>query len=391
MMKIAYLEWKCFNGEATKTEMRKQGYEVLPFFHEGYNDPRSQEFVDYFLTFVKEKNPDVIFSYNFFPPVAEGAHQAGIPYVSVNYDSPYVYLYSYTMMYDTNRVYLFDSDWVRELNAGGLTNVFYTVLPGNVNTPAKTGDYSCDLSFVGALYNEEHNFYSRMEPKLAPYMKGYLEGLMNAQHLVYGSDIIRPALTADVLNELHQALPLDPDQTCAEPPYYRFLTYVIDRKLTSNERIRYLSVLGDRFGKAYDLNLYTLDANARFRGIRNRGIAEYNTVMPQVFSQSRINLNITLRSITSGIPQRCIDIMANGGFLLSNYQQDFFLDTLTDDDSAAFVPGVDYDYFSSEGELVDKVSYYLEHEDERRQIAQNGHDKVMKYYSLEKLLKRTLQ
>ena len=83
--------------------------------------------------------------------------------------------------------------------------------------------------------------------------------------------------------------------------------------------------------------------------------------------------------------------MANGGFLLSNYQQDFFLDTLTDDGSAAFVPGVDYDYFSSEGELVDKVSYYLEHEDERRQIAQNGHDKVMKYYSLEKLLKRTLQ
>lgn len=389
-MKIAYLEWKCFNGEATKKEMKEQGYEVLPFFHEGYNDPTSQEFVDYFLAFVKEKNPDIIFSYNFFPPVAEGAHQAGILYVSVNYDSPYVYLYSYTMMYDTNRVYLFDSDWVRELNAGGLTNVFYTVLPGNVNTPAKTGDYSCDLSFVGALYNEEHNFYSRMEPKLAPYIKGYLEGLMNAQHLVYGSDIIRPALTADVLNELHQALPLDPDQTCAEPPYYRFLTYVIDRKLTSNERIRYLSILGDRFGKDHELNLYTLDAKARFRGIKNCGIAEYNTIMPQVFNQSRINLNITLRSITSGIPQRCIDIMADGGFLLTNYQQDFFLDTLTDDGSAAFIPGADYDYYSSEEELADKVTYYLNHDDERKEIARNGHEKVKKFYSLEKMLKRVI-
>ena len=44
--------------------------------------------------------------------------------------------------------------------------------------------------------------------------------------------------------------------------------------------------------------------------------------MPLIFRESKINLNITLRSITSGMPLRALDIMGAGGFLLSNYQQE---------------------------------------------------------------------
>ena len=47
--------------------------------------------------------------------------------------------------------------------------------------------------------------------------------------------------------------------------------------------------------------------------------------MPLVFQNSKINLNITLRSIKNGIPLRAIDIMGAGGFLLTNYQNDFGL------------------------------------------------------------------
>ena len=38
--------------------------------------------------------------------------------------------------------------------------------------------------------------------------------------------------------------------------------------------------------------------------------------------------------------------------------------------------GVDLEAYSSMEELVDKCAYYLEHEDERRQIARNGYEKV---------------
>ena len=57
-----------------------------------------------------------------------------------------------------------------------------------------------------------------------------------------------------------------------------------------------------------------------------------------------------------------MDILGNGGFLLTNYQQDLF---------ELLEPGVDFVYYTSKEEALSKIAYYLEHEDERRQIA--GH------------------
>ena len=209
---------------------------------------------------------------------------------------------------------------------------------------------------------------------------------MDAQMLVYGSDLIGPVIRGDVLDEIRKALPVYPERDFVEPDNYRVLKYVIGRKLTSKERIRYLTALGDK----YKIDLYTLDDSASIPGVINHGTADYIDVMPFVFNQSRINLNITLRSIDTGIPQRCMDIMGCGGFLLSNYQEDFFLDAVTEDGSAAFVPGVDYDFYSSREELLDKADYYLNHEDERVCIARNGYEKVKKFYSIDKFLHRVL-
>lgn len=390
-MRILFLYWNCFNGEATQEAMKKQGHKVLPFFHHDYNELKSDEFKKIFEKFVRTKKPQVAFSYNYYPLMAECCHDLDLPYVSVVYDNPAVYVYSYTLMYPTNHVYIFDSEWVREFNAGGLTNVHYITLPGDIGrmrqiNAVKEKKYACDISFVGALYNERHNFYEQMEENLSEYTKGFLEGLMDAQSLVYGTDIIKPALNDDVLATLRKALPVMPDRLSVEPKYYRFLKYVIGRKLTSRERIKYLTALG----KKYPVDLYTLDDRAEIPGIRNCGVADYEAVMPLVFNQSRINLNITLRSINTGIPQRCMDVMSCEGFLLTNYQSDFFLDTITDDGSAAFIPGTDYDFYSSTDELMEKVGYYLSHENDRAEIAHNGFEKVKKYYSLDHFLHRVL-
>lgn len=89
--------------------------------------------------------------------------------------------------------------------------------------------------------------------------------------------------------------------------------------------------------------------------------------MPLVFKYSKINLNITLRSIRNGIPLRAMDIMGAGGFLLTNYQNDF---------SMHFVDGEDYVSYSDREDMLNKIKYYLEHEDERKMIAENGCRKV---------------
>ena len=59
--------------------------------------------------------------------------------------------------------------------------------------------------------------------------------------------------------------------------------------------------------------------------------------------------------------------MGAGGFLLSNFQADFLDD---------FVPGEDFVYYESKEDLLQKIDYYLTHEKERQDIADNGHHKT---------------
>lgn len=41
-------------------------------------------------------------------------------------------------------------------------------------------------------------------------------------------------------------------------------------------------------------------------------------------------------------------------------------------------------YYESHDDLLRKTEYYLNHEDERAQIARNGHEKAGKFHSYEK-------
>lgn len=105
--------------------------------------------------------------------------------------------------------------------------------------------------------------------------------------------------------------------------------------------------------------------------MHNYGIIDYNTQMPLVFSGSKINLNISLRSIHSGIPLRVLDIMACGGFVLSNWQPEIV---------EYFIEGKEIVTFDSLEDCLDKIAYYLEHEKERKQIAYNGQKKYERLF-----------
>ena len=104
-----------------------------------------------------------------------------------------------------------------------------------------------------------------------------------------------------------------------------------------------------------------------------KGTVDYVKEMPIVFASSKININITIRSIESGIPQRVFDILASGGFCLTNYQSGI---------ADCFEDGIDLVMYTSEQDLIDKIAYYLEHEDERIQIAESGHNKAMQHFNL---------
>ena len=92
-------------------------------------------------------------------------------------------------------------------------------------------------------------------------------------------------------------------------------------------------------------------------------------------------MNITMRSIESGVPLRVFDIMSVGGFVLSNYQEEI---------PELFEEGKEIVTFRTPEELVDKADYYLKHEKERMRIGLNGYQKVKKCYTYEQQLNKII-
>ena len=141
---------------------------------------------------------------------------------------------------------------------------------------------------------------------------------------------------------------------------------MLNAEITARDREKLLEVAANEG----NVNLYSESQYSRIQNnkkITYTGIIDYEKGMPAVFRGSKINLNITLRSITSGIPLRALDIMGAGGFLMSNYQAEL---------SEYFIDGKDMVLFDSPEDMQWKIRYYLKHDDERQQIAKNGFEKV---------------
>ncbi|MCM1215151.1 MAG: DUF3880 domain-containing protein [Lachnospiraceae bacterium] len=372
-MKILFLNWNSFGNEDLTAALKELGHEVLlyPFSKSiSFYDTRWEQA---FTSFLRSKTPDYVFSFAYFPIVSKACEAEGILYLSWVYDSPHVALYSYTMLNHCNRIFLFDKELCLTFLKAGFQNIYY--LPMAVN-PSRIGkmlsnqsadirkQYACDISFVGSLYTEpKHNLYSRLT-NISAYTRGYLDGLVQAQMKVYGYNFLEAALTPDIMEDLlHSDYPMLPASDSVETSEYLYAQYVLNRRVTALEREKILSLLG----QSHPVDLYTHDTTVSIQGVRNHGPVDYYDAMPYVFHNSKINLNISLRSIHSGIPLRAFDIMGSGGFLLSNYQSDFM---------DLFALGEDFVYYEAPEQVPSLVQYYLTHEDERSAICQNGYAKV---------------
>ncbi len=329
------------------------------------------------LRIIKRESPDFAFSFNYYPLVSSVCQKAGLKYISWVYDNPHVALYSYTLINSCNDVFLFDSDMYQTFASQGIKTVHYMPLAANVKrldgmnlSADKKTEYGANVSFVGSLYTEEHNFYDRMLKKLDEYTHGFLEGLMRAQMQVQGYNFIEDNLSQKIISAMYEALPLEPQKDGVESQKYLYADYVINRKITALERWEILR----KIAEYYSVDLFTKDDSVRIPGIINHGIARYYDEMPYIFKGSDINLNITLRSIKKGIPLRCFDIMACKGFLISNYQEDFL---------SYFEPGMDFVYYESRSDLLQKIDYYLSHEDERLAISEHAYEKIKKDHTFD--------
>lgn len=378
-MKILFLEWSGYGNKDMLDSYAMLEHEVVVFplsTKECRSDPDYERSLK---AKIHATNPDYIFTFNHYPLVAKVCNQEGLPYVSWIYDSPFVPLYSYTTIFPCNYIFVFDKEFCHEFQKNGINTVHYLPMAANTTRLDAMTEYAAfkaspylnktNISFVGSLYTEEvrKGFFNRFN-HVSPYTSGYLEGIMAAQKNVFGYNFIQELLTPDIMQDLQKSCPVETNYDGVESEEYIYAQYFINRQITAIERPEIIQQIAAHF----PMDLYTSATDFHCPNVTLHGPVDPHTVAPYVYKCSKINLNMSLRSIISGMPLRAFEIMGSGGFLLSNFQSDF-LDY--------FVPGDDFAFYDSQKDLIDKIDYYLRNDAERKQMAASAHQKIHKSHT----------
>lgn len=335
---------------------------------------------------LKQDTYSFVFSINFFPSVSDVCNIWGIPYLCLIVDSPVLELFSTSLANPCNKIFLFDRQLYNDfhhINPGGIfhiplaTNVRDNYATATMASAADRTRFSSDISFIGSLYSEKCLYNQITLPEK---MRGYVDGLIEAQLLVYGYNFIEECVTPELIEAFCKVRPElinFPDSMKVDTKAV-IAQHIISVKVAEQERLRYLKALSEHF----NVDLYTGSDTYSMPLIHNRGFAKTNTEMPIIFHQSKINLNLTAKSIRSGLSLRIFDVLGCEGFLITNYQAEL---------PEHFNIGEDLEAYTSLDDLIGKCEYYLLHDKERREIAHNGFEKVKKYHTYDIRLTQMLE
>lgn len=370
---ILFVDWACFGTPFLIQSFQKKGYSVdkIVMPRKEIDTRKDVKYTEELVHRILSKSYACVFTYNYFPIVAIACKACKVPYISWTYDSPFVQLYSKTIGFETNFVFVFDSHTVWELRGFGYNNVFYLpmAVPDDyyLNMQKKKYDkniYKNDVSFVGSLYSEDFQNPFRKMKKLDGYYKGIIDGFVEAQRKIYGYNFLQEVLkeNPELVEKIYEYCPVTTTEDSLETIEWIYANYYLSRNVTSKDR----ELLLKSMSKLFQLCVYTPEK--KIENIDCRGKVDYYTEAPYVFNNSKINLNITLRSIQTGIPLRAFDIMGNGGCLLTNYQEDFL---------EYFEPDKDLLMYGSHEEALEKTEFYLKNDTLREKIAKNGLQNVM--------------
>lgn len=320
-----------------------------------------------------------VFSVNFYPAIADICNQLKTLYVCWSVDCPVLELFSRSITHPYNRIFLFDWAQYERFSPYNPSCIFYLPLATHVArwdqeiagiTKQDKARYSTDISFVGSLYSEKSPLHTLHG--LSDYTQGYLDALYESQSLLYGCCFLEQAMTERVVADIRAAdasFYTSGNTVCDTDAYVAAHQYA-GMQLAALERERILN----RLSASHQVSLYTRSDSSHLPKVHNCGGVETLTEMPRVFHLSKINLNITIRPIQTGLSLRIWDVLGCGGFLLTNYQSEI---------PEYFEIGTDLETWSDMDELVQKVDYYLTHEEERAAIARNGYEKVKKLHTYE--------
>ena len=372
--KVLFWQWNSFMAKGIERAFQRLNISYDTYYRILDDWEEDADFAQMLEEKLQGKQYKAVFSINFCPIIAEVCEHNKIRYVAWVYDSPMNIRNLEAMTLSYTVVWIFDRGIVEEYNRRGYRcrHLPLAVSPEIFQENSKVWDTPNEISFVGKLYQTDYLKYLSFLPE---YRRGYLNGLLAVQGKMYGAYLLDEILTEDFMGDVNQeflkssdgGLELEKEQ----------LEFLLASEVTSRERYSLLKLLAAH----HQVDIYSDDAHT-MEGIRGHGYIDYYTKMPEVFANSRVNLNISLKAIRTGIPLRVIDIMGSGGFVLSNYQEEIL---------EYMHPGIDCEVYESLEDAYYKAEFYLKNEELRQQIAWNGLELVRRDFTFEDRVKALLE
>ncbi len=382
MKKILMYRWKAYNYLDIKQTFMKMGFEIEEVYQDLLNYDVDEVFAEKLKKKIKDNTYEFFFTVNYFPLISNVCQECGLLYVCWSCDNPLISLYHKSVFNDVNRIFLFDLTNVEEFKGMGADHIYHLPLAVDSNRIGYLLDqatdmenYQNEISFVGSLY--EKNSYDKMEYTLPDYLRGYFEATMEAQKDLQGINIIDRMLTPEILMELENYFELEKSEDSLSDLNLIFSVTTLGFKIAEKQRRSILIELS----KHHDVSLYTNSKTNDLLRVNYRGSVDYWTEMPKVFAGSKINLNMTIPNIKSGVPLRVYDVLGAGGFLITNFQAE--LPMIFENEKHMV-------YYYDQRDLYEKVDFYLRHDSERARIASAGHAYVSANCTYEQRLKTIL-
>lgn len=383
-MKILLYDWKSKSTYITKQDIHDTFRQLGISFDTFLFDFEKQDIAECetFLEDISTTSYDFCFSINYFPEISELCMAKGIKYISWGYDCPFnVRNIEKTLGNPCNYVFCFDRVQAQSYQSMGFDTVYHLPLGINALRYQKVNPsseqrkkYAAQISFIGSLYEGQYPALTEISTE---YAKGYMDAVINSQQQLYGAYILNDVIDNNFVQSMNEHfIDIQPDTKFQLDK--AGLVHILDQETSRRERLVLLSLLGTRF----DTKLYSTQEYSVLRGVKCCGPVNYYNEMPYVFASSDINLNISVKGIQSGIPQRALDVMASGGFLLSNYQQELV---------ELFSYEEDMVVYESMEDAVEKCDFYLKNPELREKIAQNGRRRTLEEHNLVDKIRAMIQ
>jgi len=318
---------------------------------------------------IKHHQPDYIFMLDAIGLMHEELVSTGIPYVSWFFDNPFNWLKSEHIS-ENYYIFIWDKTYVQELKDMGFRNVHYMPLAANPDIFFHQQSDSipkCDLSFAGSsLWSEEDPPFKEEAKKT--YIKLLADSLCKVPWVSLWKII------DDINKQFNINFRLD------NPDEKREFELFLQNYARTGYRNSFVSAILDfnphLYGDAGWINIVKKGKGIYQGRINNR------IDLPVLYSNSAVNLNITVPQIRNSFSHRTFEIPACGGFLLSDYRPEAEIFFELDKEIVCF---------KNVQELKDKTRYFIDNPKERNSIADRGRKRVLGEHTYEHRLKKIIK